>query len=172
MHRYQCGICSQYLSSCSNSPRQLTNVAKNDTHEENLLKLFTLLSTQSSYCFVESETIKRFVCQYTYQPCDDMGSVYLPPRNTCEYLRDNACSSEWRTLANNPVFGSLLPSCDTLEYDTNTNSSATCNETNEGWPYTNYMCKLLLLNLFFISFSHTSYQQHSAYLGGMHCLHW
>ena len=63
-----------------------------------------------------------------------MSQVYLPPRNTCEYLRNDVCNSEWNLLANNDVFGSLLPNCNVL----GNASQLPCNE-NEGICI-NYYC--------------------------------
>ena len=117
MYRYENGICSPYLSSCTaDSTIHLTNIEKNATHESNLLSLFRVLSSPivGASCSDESETVKQFICQHIYQPCYNMTQVYLPPRNICEYLRDGVCNSEWNILANNAVFGSLLPNCNTL----------------------------------------------------------
>ena len=46
MYRYENGICSPYLSSCSaDSTIHLTNIEKNAIHEKNLQTLFSVLSS-------------------------------------------------------------------------------------------------------------------------------
>lgn len=83
--------------------------------ETDLLTLFFILDTQklSSSCEPEKQSIKEFVCLYSYQPCDIDNEGILPSRNVCEYYRDTACSTEWSLLLNGQ-YGSLLPNCGEL----------------------------------------------------------
>lgn len=59
--------------------------------------------------------MRRFICEYAYQPCNIEGMTYIPPRNVCEYIRDEACMEEYTSLARTGAFDYLLPDCNILE---------------------------------------------------------
>lgn len=102
----------------------LVNIPRNKSLEEELTFLFYILDTQSldSSCEKEKQTIKEFVCIYSYQPCDVNTHIVLPSRNVCEYLRDTACPTEWSILLSGQ-YASLLPSCEQLHYLNSSNFS-------------------------------------------------
>ena len=95
--------------------------------ESDLQTLFFLLDTQtlSSTCESEKQSIKEFVCLYSYQPCDIDNNGILPTRSKCEYLKDTACPNEW-SLLQNGQYGSLLPKCGELP-DESSNKNCSSN---------------------------------------------
>ena len=62
-------------------------------------------------CSDALEELKVFLCQYSYQPCDDDYRVILPTRDQCEYFRDVACREGWNLLRSISYYSSLLPNC-------------------------------------------------------------
>lgn len=109
---YTGSICRPYFNVCINS---LINIAPNI--DSTIQLIFIQLDNEdgivSGTCRNSTETLKTFLCQVAYQPCDSVANVIQPARSMCEDLRDEVCPSEWEFLKNT-AFRDLLPECSAL----------------------------------------------------------
>ena len=61
------------------------------------------------------QTAIPFICQYVYPPCLNNTSYQLITGEQCNYVKDEACPTEWRIAM--AILPNLLPDCEIFNSD-------------------------------------------------------
>ena len=108
---YSGSACESYLNLCPDSKSVINSPSKDLVDDLDTLNNFYAFVT-SGECTVQKDLVIGFLCQHTFQPCDDAGNVFRPSRSTCELIQEEICPGEVRELS--VLYPSLVPNCSLL----------------------------------------------------------